>query len=166
MTNEASSRDEVADQVHHAIIALQDSLTHVWTSMLAVEVVDAVPGGEVKRSDALEALREDFLRWQEAQLSLDAAFHAWTALVGAQQQDVITAREWLRAVCPDFSDSLPEMSLVTDHAIAQHMMNTFDREACMRTRRIIGLPPLPLNTSCNCLIDCPAVQLCPLFNRE
>lgn len=83
MASAAPSREDVANQVHHAIIAMQDALTHLWASVLAIEVVDVAPGGETKRPEVLEALKGNYLRWQQSQSSLDAAFQSWTAVVGA-----------------------------------------------------------------------------------
>lgn len=166
MEKESLSRDEVADKVHHAIIAQQNALTHLWASVLAVEVVDVAPGGETKRQEVLNSLNGDYLRWKESQASLDEAFQTWTTVVGVQQHDIITAREWLLSVCPDLSDAHTKMTLISDHDIALQIQNNFDREACERTRRIAGLPAISLDDACNCLVDCPAIDICPLFCRD
>jgi len=165
MTNEVSIRDEVANRVHEHILSLQDALTHLWAAVLAVEVVDASPGGELKRDEILCTLKKAYHQWQESQSNLESTFQEWTAVVGAQHQEVVATREWLRMVCPDQLDPADQTMLITDQAIAQRLLDTFDREACERTRRIAGLSELAAHETCNCLVECSAVTICPLFNN-
>ena len=95
------TRDDIANQVHSSIITLQDALTHLWAAVLAVEVIDVAPMTEAKRREVQEALKTAYLNWKEAQAALDAAFPEWSAVVGAQYNQVASVREWLRDVLPE-----------------------------------------------------------------
>jgi len=163
MTDTPPDRNGIAETLLERIVTLQDELTHLWAAVLAV---DHAPTTDEKRDQVLASLSDIYQRWQEKQDALDNTFRAWSDIVGQQHREVIDTRAWLQASLPATSQTVSPIHLITDHDIATACMDAFNREACDHARRIAGLLPLPEDSPCNCLIDCPVINLCPLFHAD
>lgn len=122
-------RTLASEDVNRRVIALQDALTRLWASVVAVEVVDEIGAGVCPqgREDVLQQVLAASQEWHEGHVALEDAVAEWVTAVGESQYEVASGAALLQEIFPPAGNGV-SVTFLTDQEAVLDTMRALDDE--------------------------------------